>query len=74
MILSIARDLMKKYNIPHPKYIPCSKREDVKKAKKILGLPIVLKADGLASGKGVVICENENQFEEGISIFFTVET
>ena len=53
-----ARDIMKKYNIPHPKYISCSNRSEVEDAKNTLGLPIVLKADGLAAGKGVIICNN----------------
>jgi len=51
-----ARDIMRKYNIPHPKYISCSTQDEVKQARDILGLPIVLKADGLAAGKGVIIC------------------
>ncbi len=65
-----ARDIMKKYNIPHPKYISCSNRSEVENAKNTLGLPIVLKADGLAAGKGVVICNNENEFSDALAIFF----
>ena len=65
-----ARDLMKKYNIPHPDYISCKDINETKKAKEILGLPIVLKADGLAAGKGVIICNNEIEFEEGLKAFF----
>ena len=65
-----ARDIMKKYNIPHPKYISCSNQDEVKVAKNILGLPIVLKADGLAAGKGVIICNNENDFKDALDIFF----
>ena len=65
-----ARDIMKKYDIPHPKYISCSNRLEVEDAKGILGLPIVLKADGLAAGKGVIICNNEQEFSDALSIFF----
>ena len=65
-----ARDIMKKYNIPHPKYISCVSKNDVINAKNILGLPIVLKADGLAAGKGVIICNNKNEFNDALSIFF----
>ena len=65
-----ARDLMKKYNIPHPEYIVCHNQDEVEEAKELLGLPIVLKADGLAAGKGVVICHNQQEFEDGLSIFF----
>ena len=53
-----ARDIMAEYNIPHPKYYACKDREEAIDAKKILGLPIVLKADGLAAGKGVVVCSS----------------
>ena len=65
-----ARDIMKKYNIPHPKYISCSTQDEVKQARDILGLPIVLKADGLAAGKGVIICNNGDEFNKALSVFF----
>jgi len=65
-----ARDLMKKYGIPHPDYICCLNIEDTKKAKEVLGLPIVLKADGLAAGKGVIICNTEKEFKDALNIFF----
>ncbi len=65
-----ARDIMKKYKIPHPKYIACSTLSDVKEAKNNLGLPLVLKADGLAAGKGVIICNDENEFNDALNIFF----
>ena len=65
-----ARDIMKKYNIPHPKYISCSTKEEVQEAKNILHLPLVLKADGLAAGKGVIICNNENEFNDALGVFF----
>tara|TARA_X000001036_G_scaffold172881_1_gene163493 strand:- start:7536 stop:8804 length:1269 start_codon:yes stop_codon:yes gene_type:complete len=65
-----ARDIMKKYNIPHPKYFSCITRNDVQKAKEFLGFPIVLKADGLAAGKGVIICNNENEYNKALDVFF----
>ncbi len=65
-----ARDIMKKHNIPHPNYISCSSKNDVIKAKDVIGLPLVLKADGLAAGKGVIICKNESDFQNGLIEFF----
>ena len=65
-----ARDIMKKYNIPHPNYFSCTTRNEVQKAKEVLGLPIVLKADGLAAGKGVIICNNENEYNKALDVFF----
>ena len=53
-----ARDLMAENNIPHPDYYSCNTREDVETLKGILELPLVLKADGLAAGKGVLILED----------------
>ncbi|OUW11167.1 MAG: phosphoribosylamine--glycine ligase [Candidatus Pelagibacter sp. TMED166] len=65
-----ARDIMKKYNIPHPKYFACQNHKEVISAKEKLGLPLVLKADGLAAGKGVIICNTEDEFNAGLSSFF----
>tara|TARA_B100000029_G_scaffold515360_1_gene621967 strand:+ start:1227 stop:2498 length:1272 start_codon:yes stop_codon:yes gene_type:complete len=65
-----ARDIMKKYNIPHPKYFSCTNQKEVENAKDTLGLPIVLKADGLAAGKGVIICNDENDFKSALNVFF----
>ena len=46
-----ARDVMAEYNIPQPKYKKCTSVEEVLKVKNDWGLPIVIKADGLAAGK-----------------------
>ena len=45
-----ARDLMAENNILHPDYYSCSSRSEAESLKEILGLPLVLKADGLAAG------------------------
>ena len=50
-----ARNIMAENNIPHPDYYSCNTRDDAESLKTILGLPLVLKADGLAGGKGVII-------------------
>ena len=58
---AFSKDLMKKYNIPTAGY---ETFDDPKKALEYLEtakMPIVLKADGLALGKGVLIC---NTLEE----------
>ena len=43
-----ARDIMNEYNIPQPKYKRCSSRQEVIDVKNNWGLPLVIKADGLA--------------------------
>jgi len=61
-----AKDLMKKYNIPTAGY---EVFEDAVKAKEYLNncsYPVVLKADGLALGKGVLICQNKNEALLGV--------
>ena len=53
---SFSKNLMKKYNIPTAKY---EVFDDAQKAKEYIineGAPIVVKADGLALGKGVYVC------------------
>ncbi|PLR76135.1 phosphoribosylamine--glycine ligase [Bacillus sp. V3-13] len=52
---SFAKDLMKKYNIPTGDYNTFSNFEDAKAYIEANGAPIVIKADGLAAGKGVTV-------------------
>ncbi|WP_147536039.1 phosphoribosylamine--glycine ligase [Bacillus marasmi] len=52
---SFAKDLMHKYNIPTAEYAVFSEYEAAKQYVEKLGAPIVIKADGLAAGKGVVV-------------------
>lgn len=63
-----AKELMRKYHIPTADYAVFSQDEgDAALAYAIgLGFPVVIKADGLALGKGVVICEDEAQAREAI--------
>ena len=55
------KDLCKKYNIPTAKYGVFENFEDSKHFIKKIGIPIVVKADGLAAGKGVKICKTEKE-------------
>lgn len=52
---SFSKDLMKKYNIPTAKYEVFSDANAAKEYIKKEGAPIVVKADGLAAGKGVTV-------------------
>ncbi len=63
---AFAKELMKKYKIPTAE---SETFEDYSKALEYIrkkGAPLVLKADGLALGKGVLICETIEQAEEGL--------
>ena len=63
---AFSKDLMKKYNIPTAAY---ENFDDAEKALAYLetaSFPIVLKADGLALGKGVLICNTLEEAREGV--------
>ena len=63
---AFSKDLMKKYNIPTAAY---ENFDDPAKALAYLEnakMPVVLKADGLALGKGVLICQNLEEAKEGV--------
>ncbi|MBI44632.1 MAG: phosphoribosylamine--glycine ligase [Candidatus Marinimicrobia bacterium] len=66
-----ARKFMEKYNIPQPSFFECSSEEEVISVSTKLGFPIVLKADGLAAGKGVLICSNQSDLNDGLDVMFT---
>ena len=66
-----AREFMSENNIPQPKYYECEDFDRAYEIKQKIGLPLVLKADGLAAGKGVIMCYSENDFEQGIKTMFT---
>tara|TARA_X000001036_G_C20677720_1_gene804769 strand:+ start:22 stop:1281 length:1260 start_codon:yes stop_codon:yes gene_type:complete len=53
------KSICKKYQIPTAQFKICKNNSDVKKFLKNSNLPIVVKADGLAAGKGVAICKTK---------------
>ncbi len=61
---SFAKEIMRKYGIPTADFFICRNFEEVKQAVDKLGLPVVLKADGLAAGKGVVICQTQESVRD----------
>ena len=63
---AFAKELMKKYGIPTAKYEIFGDYEKALAYVKGATLPVVLKADGLALGKGVLICRTEKEAEEGL--------
>ena len=58
---SFSKDLMKKYNIPTASYEVFDDSDSAKEYLKNQQMPIVIKADGLALGKGVIIAQNLNE-------------
>jgi len=51
-----AKRFMQRHNIPTAAYAICASPEEIEKAVELFHPPMVVKADGLAAGKGVVIC------------------
>ncbi len=63
---AFSKDLMKKYNIPTAGYENFTDPEEALKYLETAKMPIVLKADGLALGKGVLICETLEEAKAGV--------
>ena len=59
-----AKEFMKKYDVPTAKYETIKSIEEGKKAIENFSYPIVIKADGLCAGKGVRICNTEEDVSE----------
>ena len=58
---SFAKEFMQRHNIPTAKYSVCTTKEGIPEALKLFRTPIVVKADGLAAGKGVVIAQSKEE-------------
>ena len=63
---AFSKDLMKKYNIPTAAYENFDDADAALKYLETASFPIVLKADGLALGKGVLICNTKEEAVEGV--------
>ena len=63
---AFAKNLMKKYHIPTAAYETFTDPQAALDYLKIGKFPMVLKADGLALGKGVLICQTKEEAEEGV--------
>ena len=58
---SFAKEFMQRHRIPTSHYAICDSFDEVKEALGRFGTPIVIKADGLAAGKGVVIAKTKDE-------------
>jgi phosphoribosylamine--glycine ligase len=63
---AFSKDLMKKYQIPTAGYESFTDIETAREYVKTCKLPVVLKADGLALGKGVLICQTREEAMEAV--------
>ena len=58
---AFAKEFMQRHNIPTARYAVCGSAAEVQTALAHFHAPIVVKADGLAAGKGVVICASKEE-------------
>mgnify|MGYP002510166111 FL=1 len=63
---AFSKDLMKKYHIPTAAYETFDSAQEALNYLESARFPIVLKADGLALGKGVLICQDLKEAKEGV--------
>ena len=63
---AFSKNLMKKYGIPTAAYETFTDPEEALNYLETARMPIVLKADGLALGKGVLICQTREEAREGV--------
>jgi phosphoribosylamine--glycine ligase len=66
-----AKDLMATAGVPTAAHSVLRDRAEALAALAATSFPVVLKADGLAAGKGVIICASEGEARDAIEVFFT---
>jgi phosphoribosylamine--glycine ligase len=68
---AFAKELMAEAGVPTAGHVLLRSREEAERTLADRSYPVVLKADGLAAGKGVIICEAESDAEAALDLFFT---
>jgi phosphoribosylamine--glycine ligase len=66
-----AKRFLQRHNIPTANYAVCTTPAELEKAVEIFRPPMVVKADGLAAGKGVIICQSHRAAVEAAAGLFT---
>jgi phosphoribosylamine--glycine ligase len=66
-----AKRFLQRHNIPTANYAVCASPAEVEKAVEIFHPPMVVKADGLAAGKGVLICQSHRAAVEAAAGLFS---
>jgi phosphoribosylamine--glycine ligase len=68
---AFAKELMSEAGVPTASHLLLHNREEALAQVARASYPTVLKADGLAAGKGVIICASEAEAREAADVFFT---
>ncbi len=64
---AFAKRFMQRHQIPTAAYAVATSEKQAMESMDLFHLPVVIKADGLASGKGVILCETRREASEAIS-------
>jgi len=65
-----AKELMEEAGVPTASHVVLGDRDEAEAEIAATSYPAVLKADGLAAGKGVIICESEAEARDAVEVFF----
>jgi phosphoribosylamine--glycine ligase len=68
---AFAKGFMQRHGIPTAAYAVCTNLDEIREQLNRFTLPVVVKADGLAAGKGVVICESRLEAESAAAQMFS---
>jgi phosphoribosylamine--glycine ligase len=68
---AFAKELMEEAGVPTAAHVLLHSREEALERLGSCSYPTVLKADGLAAGKGVIICQDEGEARAAVDVFFT---
>jgi phosphoribosylamine--glycine ligase len=68
---AFAKQLMEEAGVPTAAHTLLHSREQAAERLAASAYPLVLKADGLAAGKGVIVCGDEAEAREAVDVFFT---
>jgi phosphoribosylamine--glycine ligase len=68
---AFAKELMQEAGVPTASHVLLRSREEALSQLACASYPTVLKADGLAAGKGVIVCPTEAEAREAVDVFFT---
>jgi phosphoribosylamine--glycine ligase len=68
---SFAKEFMQRHGIPTAAHAVCTTLDEVREELPRFSVPVVVKADGLAAGKGVVICQTHLQAEKAAAEMFS---
>jgi phosphoribosylamine---glycine ligase len=68
---AFAKRFLQRHKIPTANYAVCTSSQELHETLELFHPPIVIKADGLAAGKGVIICNSRHEAEKTAAALFS---